>query len=125
MQERILALDIELKFLHGEIVKKLPSSTVQPTDSLSDKTAYLDRLVKEIAPEFLKADDIMNFVPVWPLGINAFSACFCMGCSAIYHLFLVKSPEYNANLARLDYGGISVLIFGSCVPVLYYAMACK
>ena len=78
-----------------------------------------------IAPDFLTAEQILNEVPMWPLFINIFSACFCMGCSAIYHLFLVKSPEYDANLARLDYGGISVLIFGSCVPVLYYAMACK
>ena len=25
----------------------------------------------------------------------------------------------------MDYAGISILIFGSCVPVLYYAMACN
>jgi len=48
-----------------------------------------------------------------------------MGCSAIYHLMSAKNPSYQANLSRLDYGGISILIFGSCVPILYYAMACN
>ena len=78
-----------------------------------------------MAPDFLDADQILNYVPLWPLGINVFSACFCMGCSAVYHLFSVKNAKFQANLSRLDYGGISILIFGSCVPVLYYAMACE
>ena len=47
-----------------------------------------------------------------------------MGCSALYHLCYVKDEKYQANLSRLDYGGISVLIFGSAFPILYYSMAC-
>jgi predicted membrane channel-forming protein YqfA (hemolysin III family) len=37
---------------------------------------------------------------------------FCLGCSAVFHLLNVKSPEWNSVLARLDYGGISFTIFG-------------
>ena len=91
---------------------------------MSEKTSFLNEQVKEIAPNFLTADEILNEMPIWPLAINVFSACFCMGCSAIYHLTLCKSKECDANLSRLDYGGVSILIFGSCVPILYYAMAC-
>jgi len=47
-----------------------------------------------------------------------------MGCSALYHLMYPKSAGYQSNLSRLDYGGISILIFGSAFAVLYYAMAC-
>jgi len=77
-----------------------------------------------IAPDFLTAEQILNEVPMWPLFINIFSACFCMGCSATYHLLYVKNEKFQTNLSRLDYGGISILIFGSAFPILYYAMAC-
>ena len=92
---------------------------------MSEKTSFLDARVREIAPNFMTADEILNEMPVWPLAINVFSACFCMGCSAIYHTVLCKSQECQTNMSRLDYGGISILVFGSCVPVLYYAMACE
>lgn len=28
-------------------------------------------------------------------------------------------------LARLDYGGISILIMGSCYPIIFYIFACQ
>jgi len=56
--------------------------------------------------------------------INLASAGFCLGCSAAFHLFYVKSPQFLNVLARLDYGGISVLIFGSALPIIYYSFAC-
>ena len=56
--------------------------------------------------------------------INLASAAFCLGCSAAFHLFYVKSPMFLNVLARLDYGGISVLIFGSALPIMYYSFAC-
>ena len=79
---------------------------------------------KETAPEFLDADQILNEVPIWPLIINIFSACFCMGCSAIFHLLGAKNQNFQSTLSRLDYGGISILIFGSSFPIVYYSMAC-
>lgn len=70
------------------------TSQVTTLDTLESKTAYLSSEQEEIAPDFLDADQILNYVPLWPLGINVFSACFCMGCSAIYHLMGVKNPAY-------------------------------
>ena len=72
---------------------KTTSETISPISTLSEKTAYLDGLVKEIAPVFMTADEVLNNMPIWPLAINVFSACFCMGCSAIYHLVLCKSKN--------------------------------
>ena len=58
---------------------------------LADKTAYLNDIEQTVAPDFLAADQILNEVPIWPLVVNVFSACFCMGCSALYHLMFVKN----------------------------------
>jgi len=80
--------------------------------------------VAAVAPNFLTANQILNDVPIWPLIVNIFSACFCMGCSAIYHLLYAKNEAFQTNLSRLDYAGISVLVFGSAYPVIHYCMAC-
>ena len=85
----------------------------------------MNELQLRIAPTFLDAKAIMNETSVIPLTLNIFAACFCMGCSALYHLFMIKNPSVHANLARLDYAGISVLIFGSAVPVASYGFACE
>ena len=100
------------------------NAEIPTIEQLAHKTAYLDEIELVVAPDFLAADQILNEVPIWPLGINVFSACFCMGCSALYHLMFVKNRQVQETLARLDYGGISILIFGTSFPVLYYAMAC-
>lgn len=68
---------------------------------------------------------IMNETSVLPLTMNIFAACFCMGCSALYHLLGMKGPEVSANLARLDYAGISILIYGTAMPAAYYGFACN
>ena len=56
----------------------------------------------------------------WPLYIIIFSAIFCLSFSAIFHLFGVINEKYFNILNRFDYGGISLLISGSCFPRYYY-----
>jgi len=85
----------------------------------------LNILQAKVAPTFLPADEIMNETSVVPLTIHIFSAVFCMGCSALYHLLGMKNPQVSANLARLDYAGISVLIYGTAVPITAYGFACQ
>lgn len=67
---------------------------------------------------------MLSYVSVIPLLVNVFSAAFCLGCSAIYHLYSVKSETVKDVLIRLDYAGISVLIFGTTVPVMIYSFSC-
>ena len=67
----------------------------------------------------------MNFVSIGPLMTNIFSAVFCLGCSAAFHLLSVHSQLTHNILARLDYGGISVLIFGTSQAFIYYSFACS
>ena len=88
-------------------------------------TAELDVLQEEVAPTFMKPEDVLSETSVWPLTAHIFGACFCMGCSAIFHLFGELNKETATILARLDYSGISILIFGSTIPIANYGFACE
>lgn len=61
----------------------------------------------------------------WPLFIFLVSAILCLFFSALYHLMSCVSPIYHEILSRFDYGGISLLITGSCFPPYYYYFYCE
>ena len=56
----------------------------------------------------------------WPLFIIIFAAIACLSFSTIFHLFGIMNAKYFNILNRFDYGGISLLISGSCYPPYYY-----
>ena len=88
---------------------KLDTSLTQEYETHLDTNYHLnleDRKKKELAR--------------WPLYIIIFSAIFCLSFSAIFHLFGVINEKYFNILNRFDYGGISLLISGSCFPPYYY-----
>ena len=58
-------------------------------------------------------DEYLNYVSRWPLFVSMASAALCMGFSAIFHLFFIYSQNACSWLARLDYAGITILIYGS------------
>jgi len=68
---------------------------------------------------------VLNYVSRWPLVVHMLSACFCLGCSAMYHLLGIKSVAVKQIMSRMDYGGISVLVAGSCYPPLWYGYGCQ
>jgi len=59
-----------------------------------------------------------------PIMVFVFSAFFCLGCSATFHLFSAYSRNINRFMSRLDYAGISLLIAGSSYPLNYYFFYC-
>mmetsp|Transcript_56800 Transcript_56800/g.149624 ORF Transcript_56800/g.149624 Transcript_56800/m.149624 type:complete len:512 (+) Transcript_56800:17-1552(+) len=61
----------------------------------------------------------------WPIIVFLFSAFFCLFLSASYHLFNCHSRFLNDILLLLDYSGISVLIAGSFIPIIYYGFYCN
>ena len=69
-------------------------------------------------------DEFLNYVSKWPLFIHLISAGICLGFSALYHLFFIYSPKVYLNLAKLDYAGILILMFGSTMPGVNYLFAC-
>mmetsp|Transcript_9895 Transcript_9895/g.13408 ORF Transcript_9895/g.13408 Transcript_9895/m.13408 type:complete len:158 (-) Transcript_9895:313-786(-) len=85
----------------------------------------LQLLFQQVAPEFpSQAVEILSIIPSYPLIIQLLSAMICLGCSALYHMIKDKSEEAHLIYSRLDYAGISLLIFGGCYPFIYYCFAC-
>lgn len=62
---------------------------------------------------------------IWAMIIYMLSAIFCMGSSATYHLYYCMDDLTEKIWRRFDYVGISVLIIGSSVPIVYYAFYCE
>ncbi|KAJ1331449.1 adiponectin receptor [Microdochium nivale] len=52
-------------------------------------------------------------------------AVLCLGMSATYHTILNHSHDVAKWGNKLDYSGIVLLIVGSYVPALYYALFCQ
>ena len=61
----------------------------------------------------------------WPLFIFLISAILCLTFSATFHLMGCVSKTYHEILSRFDYGGISLLVTGSCFPPYYYFFYCE
>ncbi len=87
-----------------------------------DKMDWLE--VVKIGKPIEDIDEYLNYVPKWPLFVHMISAAICLGISTVYHLFFVYSPSACTLLAKLDYIGITILIFGSAVPGISYMYAC-
>ena len=49
-----------------------------------------------------------------------FSAIICLSFSAFFHLVGNISTSHHRILSRFDYGGVCLLITGSCYPPYYY-----
>lgn len=78
-----------------------------------------------ISEEERQNEYMLNYVPKWPLYLHLFCSVFCLGSSAIFHLGHVHSDYWRNTLAKLDYGGINILIMGSAYPPVFYTMACS
>lgn len=61
----------------------------------------------------------------WPLFIFLISAILCLSFSTTFHLIGCISQKYHTILSRFDYGGISLLVSGSCFPPYYYFFYCE
>lgn len=77
----------------------------------------LEMMKKQESP-IEDVDSYFNYVSKWPLFVNLASASICLGLSAVFHLFFVYSPRACLLLSKLDYTGITILIFGSTVPTI-------
>ena len=61
--------------------------------------------------------------PVWPVLTFLCGAALCLLLSVLYHGLFTASAAWDALLNKLDYIGISALIFTSNVPPMYYAFS--
>ncbi|KAG8468053.1 hypothetical protein KFE25_007105 [Diacronema lutheri] len=56
----------------------------------------------------------------WPIYFFLASAMVCLAGSAVYHLFGTANARWAGLLGTLDFIGITALIVGSFVPILFY-----
>ena len=85
----------------------------------TSKTEYLESKLDDkfnIDLEKRKAKELAK----WPLFIIVHSAILCFIFSASFHSMGVINERHFDILNRFDYGGISLLISGSCYPPYYY-----
>ena len=89
--------------------------------------ARVERLLDTLAAEVAHAIDAAHraaelgaHVERWPLYVYALSALVCLASSCAYHLFGTANDRWVRALGKGDYVGIVALIFGSCVPPMYY-----
>ena len=95
-------------------------------NELSEK--LLDLL--ELENIFLGNNKINNLrfpkkLGIWPLFVFLISAIICLAFSSIFHLIGNISTNYHRILSRFDYGGVCLLITGSCYPPYYYFFYCE
>ena len=65
------------------------------------------------------------FLPRWPLAVFMVSALLCLLFSALFHCFMAVSKPTAMLFQALDYCGITLLIAGSNIPIIYYGFYCQ
>ena len=103
------------------------------TISISDYLDLISEKLTRIKNEIIQLMEIENISFIqkkksqlkrWPLFIMLSSAILCLLFSFLYHLLGIMNKTTNKILSRFDYGGISLLIAGSCYPPYYYFFNC-
>ena len=104
------------------------------TISISDYLDLISEKLTRIKNEIIQLMEIENISFIqkkksqlkrWPLFIMLSSAILCLLFSFLYHLLGIMNKTTNKILSRFDYGGISLLIAGSCYPPYYYFFHCE
>lgn len=72
----------------------------------------------------INENDKFEQISRWPLFVMLAAAIVCFGFSTTFHWFSIYSAKVYAFLTKLDYGGITFLIPGSCCPPYFYFYYC-
>ena len=118
----------ELKSKSTEVITSLKNYFMQFTTNISSLIDKLIDLIK-LDHKYINYEENIQtmidnkeekYLPRWPIFIMIISAILCLSFSAIFHAFGIISQKYYTILSRFDYGGISLLITGSCFPPYYF-----
>ena len=103
------------------------------TISISDYLDIISEKISRMKNEIIQLMEIENISFIqksksplkrWPLFIMLSSAILCLLFSTLFHLLGTMNKTTFKILSRFDYGGISLLIAGSCYPPYYYFFNC-
>ena len=118
----------ELKSKSSEEINSIKNYITQFTSNISSLMDKLIDLIKLDSKYINKEENIQaiinnkekKYLPRWPIFIMITSAILCLSFSTIFHALGNISQKYYTILSRFDYGGISLLITGSCFPPYYF-----
>lgn len=85
-----------------------------------ENDSHLEKILSRFGLE-----KMISNLEIWPILLFLSTAVFCLGCSTIFHWFHQKNNTISNILNKLDQAGISILIYGSTVSLLYYLSYCK
>ena len=134
---KIINLCNEIKNLTSSLIDSISSSFKEAIISIKksiflikEKILNLIKLDSSISGKLaLKLDNEFNTnlknrksieLARWPLFVIIHSAILLFIFSASFHSLGTINERYHDILSRFDYGGISLLISGSCYPPYYY-----
>jgi adiponectin receptor len=114
-------------------VAELEASALATRDALSEMSTADSAVMMRLSDAFERVSlSLRDFVveieasneasaPIWPLVLYLLSCKLCLAFSALFHLFCaVRGAHVHRFFCRLDYAGISLLIAGSYLPVIFY-----
>ena len=133
----ILYLYNEVKNISSNFVDTLSSKFIELLTTVQDRiiiikreiinlikldTSKSDYLEKELDEKFNTDIEKKETIELarWPLFVIIHSAILLFIFSASFHSIGTINERYHDILNRFDYGGISLLISGSCYPPYYY-----
>jgi adiponectin receptor len=135
--KKLFSITNDFKNLTAKIYNYLFSSFLDTLSSFKEEIYSLkEKILDLIKLDFYKSDKLENDLDDqfdlslekrkikelarWPLFIIIHSAILCFLFSASFHSIGTINEKIHDILNRFDYGGISILISGSCYPPYYY-----
>jgi len=125
------ALNEQVLTTESELVASLREELLVVTAKLSQSAEAARTSLVHLAaarPAWLAtdadADSAEGPVPRWPVFLFLGTAVLCLVCSSAFHLFYILSPRMSDLLQQVDLSGISFLVAGSTIPILYYGFYC-
>jgi len=119
---QVAALGENLKRNLVDFHESIISSITEPSYDWLDIHTYFNSHSQTMEPR-VPADP--KRLSRWPIIVFLICAMFCLSGSTIFHLFFVLNIKTSQMLQRLDYAGISFLIYGSTFPPIYYGFYCQ
>lgn len=85
-------------------------------------TSSIMRIIKDEVDSTIHASNTP--VPRWPILVFLMCAYRCLRGSAVYHGFYCVSFLVENIVQTLDYCGVTILVTGSYIPIIYYSFYC-
>jgi adiponectin receptor len=126
---------LQLGHFHEEIQKSFLKNGRNNDQDLNESKPLIQATIDKLLENFnsiIPHEDTINQVfsqldltlEIYPLFIYFSCAVFCFLASVIFHWFWTISETIGKILNRIDFAGISIMMFGSSYATFYYSFYC-